>query len=167
MTGATATASVHPTAAAQVRPMRWWDVERVLPLEHALFGNESWSAELFWSELAQHDTRFYVVAEADGQLVAYAGLCAYPDEAFIQTIGVDPAAQRAGLGARLLTVLLDEAARRGKDVVSLEVRADNEVAQRLYARFGFEAVGLRRGYYQPSNTDAVIMVRTSERDGVR
>ncbi len=167
MTGTMTSAGVRPAAAVELRPMRWWDVERVLPLEHTLFGDESWSAELFWSELAQHDTRFYVVAETDGKLVAYAGLCAYPDEAFVQTIGVDPSCQRAGLGARLLTVLLDEAARRGKHVVSLEVRADNEVAQRLYARFGFEAVGLRRGYYQPSNVDAVVMIRTSEGAGVQ
>jgi [ribosomal protein S18]-alanine N-acetyltransferase len=43
--------------------------------------------------------------------------------------------------------------------VLLEVRADNEVAQRLYTRRGFEEIGRRRGYYQPSGDDAVVMKR--------
>jgi ribosomal-protein-alanine N-acetyltransferase len=41
--------------------------------------------------------------------------------------------------------------------VGLEVRSDNERAQRLYRRFGFRPVGLRRAYYQPSGADAVVM----------
>ncbi|HEV2088816.1 MAG TPA: GNAT family N-acetyltransferase, partial [Cryptosporangiaceae bacterium] len=53
--------------------------------------------------------------------------------------------------------LLAEAGRRGARQVSLEVRADNEPALRLYARRGFEVVGVRRGYYQPSGADAVVM----------
>jgi ribosomal-protein-alanine N-acetyltransferase len=142
-----------------LRPMRWWDIEPLLHIEHDLFGNESWSAELFWSEIARPDTRHYLVIEIEDRIVGYGGLCVYPDEAFIQTIAVDRVHQGHGIGARLLTALLDEAERRERKVVMLEVRADNEVAQRLYARFGFEAVGIRKGYYQPSNTDAVVMVR--------
>ena len=50
-----------------VRPMRWWDVERLLPLEDELFGHEAWSAPTWWSELAQPDQRDYVVLTgADG-----------------------------------------------------------------------------------------------------
>ena len=41
----------------------------------------------------------------------------------------------------------------------LEVRADNEAAQRLYQRRGFTEIGRRRGYYQPSGADAVVMKR--------
>lgn len=149
------------TVAAQItmRPMRWWDIEPLLNIEHDLFGSESWSAELFWSEIARPETRYYLVLEIDGRIIGYGGLCVYPDEAFIQTIAVDRSCQGQGLGAQLLTALLEEAERRDRKVVMLEVRADNETAQRLYARFGFDAVGIRRGYYQPSNTDAIVMVR--------
>ena len=62
-----------------------------------------------------------------------------------------------GTGAALLTALLDEAARRGAVEVFLEVRTDNDRAQALYRRFGFGPIGVRRGYYQPSNTDALVM----------
>ena len=139
--------------------MRWWHVEQLLPVERALFGEEPWTARTFWSELGQLDTRHYVVALWGEEVVGYAGLCDYPDEAWVQTMAVAPAAQGQGLGARLLLELLDEAARRGQRTVRLEVRSDNAPAQRLYERHGFVREGVRRGYYQPSGTDAVLMVR--------
>jgi ribosomal-protein-alanine N-acetyltransferase len=141
--------------------MRWWHIEDVLPLERALFQDDTWTARTYWSELGQIDTRYFLVALDGDRVVGYAGLCAYPDEAFVQTIAVAADAQGAGLGARLLQALLDEAARRRKTTVSLEVRADNGRAQRLYERFGFRRIGVRRGYYSPSGTDAVVMARTS------
>lgn len=142
-----------------VERMRWWHVEQLLPVERELFGEEPWTARTFWSELGQLDTRHYVVALSGDEVVGYAGLCDYPDEAWVQTMAVAPTAQGQGLGTRLLRELLDEAARRGQRTVRLEVRADNAPAQRLYERHGFVREGVRRGYYQPSGTDAVLMVR--------
>lgn len=142
-----------------LRPMRWWDVEPVMALERELFGDEAWSPAMFWSELAQHETRHYLVACDDaGAIVGYAGLCVYPAESYVQTMAVAEAAQGAGIGTGLLAALLDEVLRRGRDTVLLEVRADNDRAQSLYRRFGFLPVGVRRGYYQPSGVDAVVMV---------
>ena len=139
--------------------MRWWHLDDVLPLEEQLFGEQPWTARTFWSELGQTATRHYVVALDGERLVGYAGLCDYPDEAWVQTMAVAPDAQGRGVGAQLLGELLDEAERRRQRVVSLEVRADNDAAQRLYARHGFTRTGVRRGYYQPSGTDAVLMTR--------
>lgn len=140
--------------------MRWWHIGALLPLERGLFGAEPWTARTFWSELGQLDTRHYLVALDGGEIAGYAGLCAYPDEAYVQTLAVAPDRQGQGLGARLLTALLAEAARRRKTTVSLEVRADNLPAQRLYERHGFRRIAVRRGYYQPSGTDAWVMART-------
>lgn len=149
--------------------MRWWHIEQLLPLEARLFGDEPWTARTFWSELGQVDTRHYLVARdtsardtsAAGRdaLVGYAGLCDYPDEAWVQTLAVAPGRQGQGIGHRLLGALLAEAARLGQPVVSLEVRADNAPAQALYARHGFVRVGVRRGYYQPSGVDAWVLTR--------
>lgn len=141
-----------------MRPMRWWDIEPVMAIENELFGDEAWSDAMFWSELANRDTRLYLVDEADGVVTAYAGLCTYvPHEAYVQTIAVAPAAQRRGIGTALLTTLVDEATRRGVGHLDLEVRADNDAAQRLYERHGFTQIAVRRNYYQPSGTDAVVM----------
>jgi ribosomal-protein-alanine N-acetyltransferase len=64
-----------------------------------------------------------------------------------------------GIGSALLAALLAEARRRGCSEMFLEVRADNTRAQRLYKWWGFADIGIRRGYYQPSNTDAIVMRR--------
>ena len=139
--------------------LRWWHVDEVLPLEHALFAEQPWTARTWWSELGQTDTRHYVVALDGERVVGYAGLCDYPDEAWVQTLAVAPDAQRSGLGTRLLVALLEEAERRRSPRVSLEVRADNTAAHRLYERHGFVRTGVRRGYYQPSGTDAWVLTR--------
>ncbi len=141
-----------------LREMRWWDIDGVMELERDLFGDESWTVAMFWSELAETDSRYYLVAVDGDAIIGYAGLCAYADESFVQTIAVARDRQGNGIGAMLLTQLLNEARRRDEPMVGLEVRADNLGAQRMYERFGFEHIGVRKGYYQPSNTDAVLMV---------
>jgi ribosomal-protein-alanine N-acetyltransferase len=141
--------------------MRWWDIEPVMVIERELFAEDAWSDTMFWSELAQRASRVYLVEDdADGMVCAYAGLCAYaPHEAYIQTMAVAPAQRRKGIGEHLLTTLLAEADKRECDHVDLEVRADNDSAIRLYERHGFTRIGVRRGYYQPSGTDAIVMRR--------
>lgn len=141
-----------------LRPMRTADLGAVMELEEELFAPDTWTAAMYREELARTDTRHYLVADDDGAVVGYAGLIAYDDEAHVATIGVTGARQGEGIGARLLDALLAEADRRSP-VVLLEVRADNEHAQELYRRRGFAEIGRRRGYYQPSGTDAVVMKR--------
>jgi ribosomal-protein-alanine N-acetyltransferase len=136
---------------------RWWHIAEVLPIEEDLFGPEKWSAAMFWNELAQRN--FYLVAEEDGSVAGYAGLSVVDqDESWVQNIAVARDAQRRGVGRRLLEALLAEA---GGRKVLLEVAVDNAPAQRLYAGYDFEPVGIRRGYYQPSNTDALVMMRSA------
>ncbi|MGC1215048.1 MAG: ribosomal protein S18-alanine N-acetyltransferase [Micromonospora sp.] len=141
---------------------RWWHIDQVLPIEADLFGAEQWSPPMFWNELA--NGHHYLVATDDGgDVLGYAGLAlAAPDEAWVQNIAVRRDAQRRGIGRILLEALLAEAAQRGARSTLLEVAADNAPAQRLYATYGFEPIGIRRGYYQPSNTDALVMQRTQD-----
>ena len=75
------------------------------------------------------------------------------------TIAVATSQWGQGIGSRLLAALLAEARQRGCTEMFLEVRADNLRAQRLYKWFGFAEIGIRRGYYQPSGTDAIVMRR--------
>ena len=145
---------------SELTRMRWWHLPQVLAIEQRVFDGDHWSDRTFWSELGHVDTRHYLVALDGLDVCGYAGLCDYPDEAFVQTLGVAPSAQRQGLGARLLQALLEEAARRRHSTVLLEVRADNAPAIGLYERFGFRRTGIRRGYYQPSGTDALVMTRS-------
>lgn len=141
--------------------MRWWHLPQVVTLEQQVFGDECWSARTFWSELGQIDTRHLVVALEGDQVVGYGGFCDYPDEGWIQTMAVAPDRQGKGLGSTILAALLAEADRRAQRVVALEVAADNVAGQALYARFGFQRTAVRRGYYQPSGTDAYVLSRRS------
>lgn len=142
--------------------MRWWHIAALMPVERELFAPEPWSEQLFWSELGQLDTRHYLVALDDRDaIVGYAGLCDYPDEAFVQTLAVARRAQRTGLGSRLLEALLAHAARCRQSRISLEVRADNVAAQALYARHGFVRRGVRRDYY-PGGVDALELTRRGD-----
>jgi ribosomal-protein-alanine N-acetyltransferase len=137
--------------------MRWWHIEALLPIEADLFGAEQWSAAMFWNELAHGN--YYLVALDGDDVVGYAGLSVAGREAWRQNIAVRRDRQRHGVGRRLLEALLAEARGRGAGSVLLEVAVDNGPAQRLYETYGFEQVGVRRGYYQPSNTDALVMRR--------
>jgi ribosomal-protein-alanine N-acetyltransferase len=143
----------------RLRPMRLTDLPAVLLLEEELFAPDTWTAAMYRDELSRADTRVYLVAEDGAELVGYGGLIAYADEAHVSTIGVAAGRQGEGIGSLLLDALLAEADRRRSPVIILEVRADNELAQGLYRRRGFAEVGRRRGYYQPSGADAVVMRR--------
>jgi ribosomal-protein-alanine N-acetyltransferase len=150
--------AVRPTY--ELLAMRWWHIPAVGLLEVELFGDEAWSSELFWSELASASTYYRVALPAGDRTanaIGYAGLSVAGADAYIQTIGVTTRVQRSGIGRALMLDLLAEAERRGATVCWLEVRTDNEAAQRLYRTLGFTDRGVRRGYYQPSGADALMM----------
>jgi len=146
---------------AELRRMRWWDIQAVMGLEQELFAEDAWTDTMFWSELADPSTRTYLVAVDHDEVVGYAGLCAYGDTSYIQTIGVTGGHQREGIGTALLTALLEVADSSGAAHVDLEVRAGNDAAIQLYERHGFSQLGVRRGYYQPSGADALVMRRSA------
>lgn len=151
-----------------LRPMTTQDLPAILALEHALFGEESWSRQMLEGELAQQPaSRLYLVASpgraVDGQparaIAGYGGLLAAGGQADVLTLAVAREHWGRGIGSALLAALLAEAQRRGCTEVFLEVRADNDRAQALYQRYGFTQIGIRKGYYQPSGADALVMRR--------
>lgn len=97
-------------------------------------------------------------------IAGFAGMWALYDEAHVTTIGVDPAHRGQGLGELLLTAMFDEAIRRGANLLTLEVRVSNDVAQALYRKYGMEIQGVRRRYYTDNGEDAYIMWSGSLRD---
>ena len=157
---------------AALRAMAPADLPAVAELERELFPEDAWSWEMFASEISGRAYgRYYLVAEEAGRVVGYAGLLARPPgvsrrggpqpggQADVLTMAVATSHWGQGIGSALLSALLAEAARRGCAEVFLEVRADNPRAQQLYRRHGFTEAGLRRGYYQPSGVDAIVMRR--------
>jgi ribosomal-protein-alanine N-acetyltransferase len=136
------------------------DLDKVVELERAVFGEEAWTVPMLIGELGQQPaSRYYLVADDGGAICGYAGLLGASWQADVLTLAVATAHWGHGIGSALLEALLAEAARRGCTEVFLEVRTDNARAQRLYQRYDFTEIGIRRGYYQPSGADALIMRR--------
>ena len=144
----------------EITRFRRWHVRKVLTIERRVYPRP-WSASLFFSELAQKNTRSYVVARHEGEVVGYAGMMLTGLEAHITNIAVDPDLHSLKIGTRLLLRMVTEAIARGSEQVSLEVRTSNRVAQSLYERFGFEVVSTRKGYYVETNEDAFVMIASS------
>jgi [ribosomal protein S18]-alanine N-acetyltransferase len=148
-----------PTEGMRLREMTEADMPAIMALEQELFPEDAWTPQMFAAELAQPASRrLYLVAEEGDALIGYSGMMfTGGPEADVVTMAVAPACWGRGIGTALLTALVAEAGRRGCAEVLLEVREDNPRARQLYLRHGFAEIGIRRGYYQPSGVDAVVM----------
>ena len=145
----------HPSDPLYIRKMQTKDLPRVVEIERQCFG-ERWTINAFANELANTASSYFVALQGE-ILVGYSGYWLILEEAHITTIGVEPRFQRNGFGEVMLMNLIDHSARAGAKWLTLEVRASNASAQRLYERYGFTSLGKRRAYYQDNNEDALIM----------
>ncbi len=140
-----------------IRQLREGDLRNVLAIERQTFPEDAWTEQMFADELGEQTTRYYIVAEADGTIAGYAGLCAVVgSHGDVQTIAVRADRQGEGIGTALLTDLIATAAARKCHEIFLNVRAGNARARLFYRRTGFTEVGMRPGYYGPS-ADAIVM----------
>jgi ribosomal-protein-alanine N-acetyltransferase len=136
--------------------MRRRHLPAVLRIEHGAHP-KPWTFGVFTSELAQGDSRYYVVLRSEGKVAAYGGLMFVVDEAHVTNLAVSAKLRRQGLGTRALAHLAREGTRRGCTAMTLEVRMGNLDAQALYRRFGFVTAGVRRNYYPETHEDALVM----------
>lgn len=144
------------TAPVLIQDMTLDDVDGVQVVERASFPLP-WPANAFRHELTQNKNARYIVARDGERIVAYAGLWLMVDEAHITTFAVLPDVRRRRIGERLLQRLFEIAHEMKAEWLTLEVRASNLAAQRLYEKYGFRRAGVRRRYYSDNNEDALIM----------
>ena len=95
--------------------------------------------------------------EPDHNLLGFVGLWFMAGEAHITAIAVDEVSRGKSIGELLLMGSIELAMNRRSKEVTLEARVSNYVAQSLYEKYGFEKVGIRKGYYTDNREDAVIM----------
>jgi [ribosomal protein S18]-alanine N-acetyltransferase len=148
--------SVDEPVELEITRMRRRHLKGVMAIERQVYPRP-WSPNLFLSEMSELRNRTYLVARIGKDVVGYGGIMCYGDEAHVTTIAVDPEHHRRKIGTRIMYELVQEAIRLGARAVSLEVRVSNWGAQRLYSRFGFRPVGIRKNYYQETSEDAVVM----------
>jgi ribosomal-protein-alanine N-acetyltransferase len=158
-----------------VQPMSLSDLEQVMAIERASFPLP-WSARAFRYEITENEHSIMLVVRPaprhagwmaqwlnrfsfvdPGPVLGYAGSWLLVDDVHIATIAVHPEWRGRGLGGLLLIAMLDRGAALGARRSTLEVRVSNQVAQRLYRKYGFEVVASRKRYYADNNEDAYIM----------
>jgi len=138
-----------------VRRMLNSDIEIVSKIERQSF-TTFWSTQAYVTELT-NPSAVYLVATLNDRVVGYGGLWVIMDEAHITTIAVESNLRGRKIGERLLAEMLAAALKQGATRATLEVRETNEVAKRLYEKYGFTWVAIRRGYYSDNNENADIL----------
>lgn len=140
------------------------DLDGVLAVEDASFNNPT-TREWYEEELKRPEVCFVYVLRTPGYRVA--AFCAFwlvADQAHINQLAVLPQLRGGGLGTQLLEAVIAEAAHLGAVELTLEVRASNQAALRLYDRAGFQRAGVRKNYYTTPIEDAYILIRSTVRN---
>ncbi|MBO4212001.1 MAG: ribosomal protein S18-alanine N-acetyltransferase [Oscillospiraceae bacterium] len=138
-----------------ILPMNEGNISQIAALEAANF-SLPWDAASLRAELENTLALWLVLAEEE-RVLAYVGTQSCFEDADILSIAVLPEARRRGIAEALLRELERLLPARGVERITLEVRASNEPALALYRKLGYEALGLRKNYYEKPREDALIM----------
>ncbi len=132
------------------------DIDEILNISRLSF-KTPWSRESLIKELTDNSFARYVVAKKDGLILGYGGLWIIVDEAHVTNIAVHPEYRGTGIGNMLMDAMIDICKLELVIGITLEVRASNIAAKNLYKKFGFVQEGMRKGYYEDNNEDALIL----------
>ena len=130
-------------------------VSQIAQLEVQCF-SDPWSEKSIASEL-ENPLSLWLVAEENGQVWGYVGSQTVLGESDMMNVAVDPRFRRQGIARALIETLIAELSKMGSRCLRLEVRVSNENARALYARMGFQQLGLRKNYYHNPKEDALIL----------
>lgn len=139
----------------RIIPMNKDHVSQIAQLEAQCF-SDPWSEKSVASEL-ENPLSLWLVAEENGQVYGYVGSQTVLGESDMMNVAVDPGFRRQGIARALIETLIAELSKMGSRCLRLEVRVSNENARALYARMGFQQLGLRKNYYHNPKEDALIL----------
>ncbi|MDO4593812.1 MAG: ribosomal protein S18-alanine N-acetyltransferase [Tissierellia bacterium] len=141
-----------------IREMNVCDVDRVYEIENDSFFN-SWSRKTLLNELLNNKLTKHFVYEEDGEIKAFYEAGFIIDESELKTIAVDKRYQNKKIGTKLIEHYIHLCSNNKIKKIYLEVRVKNTFAIKLYEKFGFKIVALRKNYYKKTNEDAYLMLR--------
>ncbi len=141
-----------------ISPLTIGDLEQVMDIEPVAFGSHHWTRQSFMNELINPSGFYYAARDPEQERVlGYSGFWLIGEEAHVTTLAVHPDYRRLYVGERLLINDIIQARKVGADWVTLEVRVSNDSAQRLYGKYSFRSLGVRRNYYQDNDEDALVL----------
>jgi ribosomal-protein-alanine N-acetyltransferase len=139
-----------------IRAMEIGDVDQVIEVDKASFST-SWTPDIFYQEISENKYAHYYIVEIAGHIIGYAGAWIVYEDAQITNIAIKPEYRGKKIGQKLFQFMLQLAKVAGAERLSLEVRATNVIAQRMYRKFGLVPGGIRKNYYTDNNEDAIVM----------
>ena len=142
----------------ELRRIEIHDLDAVDEIEQASYPTP-WSRSMFAAELQKPGSLSLGAYRPSGELVGYLVVSRYVDAWHVMNVAVAPEYRRRGIARELLERLFEVTGGDPRRGYTLEVRVSNSDAIRLYERLGFEARGIRRGYYTDNREDALIMWR--------
>ncbi len=140
----------------EITEMTLDDLELMKDTLYSDFDN-FWSYNILKQELENEKTT-YVVAKENNEIVGFAGMMVFMDEATLNNIVVKKSCRGRGIGGELLEALIEICADLNLKTFTLEVNTSNIPAIKLYEKFGFQNLGIRKKYYNNSQ-DAYIMTK--------
>ncbi|HEY9679269.1 MAG TPA: ribosomal protein S18-alanine N-acetyltransferase [Drouetiella sp.] len=146
--------------AVEVRHLNLSDLDEVMEIEPVAFGSHHWSHQSFVNELNSSVGHYFAAYDSETkQLLGYSGfwLVNGEEEAHVTTLAVHPDYRRKYIGERLLINDIVQARKVGARWMTLEVRMSNDSAQKLYYKYGFKSLGVRKNYYQDNDEDALVL----------
>lgn len=141
-----------------LRPIEVRDIKQLLSIEREVYEGElPWTRTAFLAELSASSPHLYLGAQKGRQLVGFVGCRIFQNEAHVTNIAVLTSEQGLGIGTLFLSEIKVFAKRHQCRTLSLEVRISNQNAQRLYRKFGFQSVAVKKNYYTNDQEDALEM----------
>ena len=117
--------------------------------------DDFWNYDILKQEL-ECSNSYFLIAKNDNEIVGFAGLKVIVDEADIMNIVVKKSFRHNGIGSILLENLISYARANNLKTITLEVNEHNLSAIRLYDKFNFDHIGIRKKYYN-GESDAILM----------
>lgn len=140
-----------------IRKMTAADIHLAAEIEKQCFVHP-WSEQSIEGELSKENSVFLMAFEGNTP-VGYVGLSSVLDEGYMGNLAVIESYRRNGIGKALMNELIKECKTLDLAFVTLEVRASNEPAVKLYENLGFVQVGLRKNYYKEPADDALLLTK--------
>jgi ribosomal-protein-alanine N-acetyltransferase len=145
-----------PALPIAIDPMTEGDLDAVLEIERVSFSSP-WSRRMFESELLGNPFAFSFVVRHAGSIVGYLCFWIVFDELHLLNLAVAPRSRRSGIGEEAVRWALAFGRARGAGTATLEVRASNHPARRLYEKLGFKSYAVRKNYYSDPPEDALLL----------
>lgn len=141
-----------------IRKIENKDLVSVLKIEKELFLEDSWTEEMFRSEMNDNPFANVYVYELNGEIIGYFDLLISYENAELANIGVLRQFQHNGIGSQMMEYINQLVQKNHCENFTLEVRMSNENAIQLYEKFGFKIVSSRKNYYADGE-DAYLMYK--------